>query len=137
MDAQHQNVTRIASAPNSSLRLWSKSQNILPNTHDSISFNRLGSSQTELHLPPSFECDKSAIKSYKLSKKLSQSKGQESNIQKIYAPIENDTKIRQHLHYHLASIFPEDQVRAAMSLHPCETDPQRICATILAMFPNV
>ncbi|XP_058799775.1 probable ribonuclease ZC3H12C isoform X4 [Phymastichus coffea] len=43
---------------------------------------------------------------------------------------------RRHLHYHLSSIFPEEQVQAAMALNPRETDPQKICAAILAMFPN-
>ncbi|XP_043484220.1 probable ribonuclease ZC3H12D isoform X1 [Leptopilina heterotoma] len=43
---------------------------------------------------------------------------------------------RRRLHYHLASIFPEEQVQAAMALHPHETDAQQICAAILAMFPK-
>jgi ribonuclease ZC3H12 len=43
---------------------------------------------------------------------------------------------RRRLHYHLANIFPEEQVQAAMLLHPHETDPQQICAAILAMFPK-
>jgi ribonuclease ZC3H12 len=41
---------------------------------------------------------------------------------------------RNHLHYHLASIFPEDQVQKAMALFPDETNPQKICAAILSMF---
>jgi ribonuclease ZC3H12 len=40
---------------------------------------------------------------------------------------------RCRLHYHLASIFPEDQVRAAMHLYPTETNPKKICALILAL----
>lgn len=44
---------------------------------------------------------------------------------------------RRKLHYHLASIFPEEQVRAALQLYPDETKPQEICAAILAMFPKV
>ncbi|EFN74970.1 hypothetical protein EAG_12558 [Camponotus floridanus] len=43
---------------------------------------------------------------------------------------------RRRLHYHLANIFPEEQVQTVMALHPHETDPQHICATILAMFPK-
>ncbi|KAL0275188.1 UNVERIFIED_CONTAM: hypothetical protein PYX00_003128 [Menopon gallinae] len=41
---------------------------------------------------------------------------------------------RRKIHYHLASIFPEDQVLAALQLYPDETKPQQICAAILAMF---
>lgn len=43
---------------------------------------------------------------------------------------------RRKLHYHLASIFPEEHVVAAMRSLPDETRPQEICAAILAMFPN-
>ncbi|XP_060849724.1 endoribonuclease ZC3H12A-like isoform X1 [Rhopalosiphum padi] len=41
---------------------------------------------------------------------------------------------RQKLYYHLASIFPEEQVSAAMQYYPNETNPQKICAAILNMF---
>lgn len=43
---------------------------------------------------------------------------------------------RRRMHYHLASIFPEEQVRTAMQLYPNETNPQKICAAILALFPS-
>lgn len=43
---------------------------------------------------------------------------------------------RYRLYYHLSSIFPEEQVRAAMDLCPEETNPQKVCAAILAMFPK-
>ncbi|XP_049852810.1 endoribonuclease ZC3H12A-like isoform X1 [Schistocerca gregaria] len=43
---------------------------------------------------------------------------------------------RRRLHYHLASIFPEEQVQKAMQLYPDETNPQKICAAILSMFPK-
>ncbi|RWS27847.1 uncharacterized protein B4U80_00340 [Leptotrombidium deliense] len=43
---------------------------------------------------------------------------------------------RNKLRFHLSSIFPEEQVRAAMDMHPEETNAQKICATILAMFPK-
>lgn len=42
---------------------------------------------------------------------------------------------RYKLYYHLTSIFPEDQVKVAMDRHPEELNPQKICATIIAMFP--
>jgi len=41
---------------------------------------------------------------------------------------------RQKLYYHLSSIFPEEQVSAAMQYYPNETNPQKICAAILNMF---
>ncbi|VVC30976.1 Hypothetical protein CINCED_3A018629 [Cinara cedri] len=41
---------------------------------------------------------------------------------------------RQKLYYHLASIFPEEQVSIAMQCYPNETNPQKICAAILNMF---
>ncbi|CAH1407931.1 unnamed protein product [Nezara viridula] len=43
---------------------------------------------------------------------------------------------RRRLHYHLANIFPEEQVTTAMQLYPTETNPQRICAAILNLFPS-
>lgn len=43
---------------------------------------------------------------------------------------------RRRLHYHLSSIFPEDQVRTAMQLYPNETNPQKICAAILTLYPS-
>ncbi|XP_055602791.1 probable ribonuclease ZC3H12B isoform X2 [Uranotaenia lowii] len=44
---------------------------------------------------------------------------------------------RRRLHYHLASIFPEEQVQAVMQMYPDETNPQKICAAILTMFPKM
>lgn len=43
---------------------------------------------------------------------------------------------RRRLHYHLASLFPEEQVQTVLQLYPNETNPQKICAAILAMFPT-
>lgn len=43
---------------------------------------------------------------------------------------------RRKLHYHLAAIFPEEQVMQAMQMYPDETNPQKICAAILSMFPK-
>nr|CAD7392192.1 unnamed protein product [Timema cristinae] len=48
----------------------------------------------------------------------------------------NPDNARRKLYYHLASIFPEEQVQKAMQIYPDETNPQRICAAILAMFPK-
>ncbi|XP_055692817.1 endoribonuclease ZC3H12A isoform X2 [Lutzomyia longipalpis] len=44
---------------------------------------------------------------------------------------------RRRLHYHLASIFPEEQVKIVMQMYPDETNPQKICAAILNMFPKM
>uniref|UniRef100_A0A182X9H7 C3H1-type domain-containing protein n=1 Tax=Anopheles quadriannulatus TaxID=34691 RepID=A0A182X9H7_ANOQN len=44
---------------------------------------------------------------------------------------------RRRLHYHLASIFPEDQVQTVMQMYPDETNPQTICAAILAMYQKM
>uniref|UniRef100_A0A4Y0ARF5 C3H1-type domain-containing protein n=1 Tax=Anopheles funestus TaxID=62324 RepID=A0A4Y0ARF5_ANOFN len=44
---------------------------------------------------------------------------------------------RRRLHYHLASIFPEDQVQTVMQMYPEETNPQKICAAILAMYQKM
>ncbi|XP_035232757.1 probable ribonuclease ZC3H12B [Stegodyphus dumicola] len=43
---------------------------------------------------------------------------------------------RYRLYFHLASIFPKEQVQAVMDLYPQETNPQKICAAILSMFPK-
>lgn len=44
---------------------------------------------------------------------------------------------RRRLHYHLASIFPEEQVQTVLQMYPDETNPQKICAAILNMFPKL
>ncbi|XP_026746385.1 LOW QUALITY PROTEIN: probable ribonuclease ZC3H12D [Trichoplusia ni] len=41
---------------------------------------------------------------------------------------------RRRMHYHLAGIFPEAQVAAAMAAYPDETDAQTMCAIILARY---
>jgi len=41
---------------------------------------------------------------------------------------------RTRMYYHLAAIFPEDQVRHVMSLYPDETDPSFICRVIVNLF---
>lgn len=43
---------------------------------------------------------------------------------------------RYRLYFHLASIFPKEQVKTVMELYPQETNPQKICAAILTMFPK-
>jgi ribonuclease ZC3H12 len=41
---------------------------------------------------------------------------------------------RTRMYYHLAAIFPEEQVRHVMSLYPEETDPSFICRVIVNLF---
>lgn len=41
---------------------------------------------------------------------------------------------RRCMHFHLAGIFPEAQVAEAMATYPEETDPQTMCAIILARY---
>ncbi|XP_051173804.1 probable ribonuclease ZC3H12C isoform X2 [Leptopilina boulardi] len=104
----HQHVTRIASAPDS-YRAWPPCGNLAaPLTQ----VPRLGASDPQLNLLPS-------ASPWDVATKTTQT---------------HDA--RRRLHYHLASIFPEEQVQAAMALHPHETDAQQICAAILAMFPK-
>ncbi|KAI4483046.1 hypothetical protein M0804_008101 [Polistes exclamans] len=108
----HQHVTRIASAPDS-YRAWPpRGTNLI--TPSRVS--RLGTSDPQLNLLPS------------PSSPATNLHGGAWNTQTQDA--------RRHLHYHLANIFPEEQVQAAMAMNPHETDPQQICATILAMFPK-
>ncbi|XP_015181456.1 PREDICTED: ribonuclease ZC3H12A-like isoform X2 [Polistes dominula] len=108
----HQHVTRIASAPDS-YRAWPpRSTNLV--TPSRVS--RLGTSDPQLNLLPSPSSVSTNLH------------GGVWNTQTQDA--------RRHLHYHLANIFPEEQVQAAMAMNPHETDPQQICATILAMFPK-
>ncbi|XP_024945458.1 probable ribonuclease ZC3H12D isoform X2 [Cephus cinctus] len=106
----HQHVTRIASAPDS-YRAWPPRGTNLPAPSR---VQRLGASDPQLNLLPSPPS----------APGLHASWGTQAQ------------DARRRLHYHLANIFPEEQVQAAMALHPHETDPQQICAAILAMFPK-
>ncbi|XP_028048691.1 probable ribonuclease ZC3H12D isoform X3 [Monomorium pharaonis] len=102
----HQHVMRIASAPDS-YRAWpSRGTALIPPSR----VQRLGTSDPQLNLLPSTS---------------------------LHMPWDTQTQdVRRRLHYHLANIFPQEQVQAVMALHPHETDPQYICAAILAMFPK-
>ncbi|KAJ8673619.1 hypothetical protein QAD02_004881 [Eretmocerus hayati] len=116
---RHQHVTRIASAPDSNTRGWpptrsinaSQSQQLQQNQHRQL--HRLNASDSQLN--------DTAISSLWPNNSHQQQHQQEA---------------RRHLYYHLANVFPEEQVRAAMNLHPHETDPQQICAAILSMYPK-
>ncbi|XP_066603106.1 probable ribonuclease ZC3H12D [Prorops nasuta] len=107
----HQHVTRIASAPDS-YRAWppvSTTGLVAPSRAQ-----RLGASDPQLNLLPS-----------------------PPSSAALHSPWGTQAQdARRRLHYHLANIFPEEQVQAAMALNPHETDPQQICAAILSMFPK-
>lgn len=51
------------------------------------------------------------------------------------AKIDPNTEARYKLFFHLAAIFPEEQVRRVMAVMPEETNAQNICAAILALYP--
>ena len=106
----HQHVTRIASAP-VSYQTW-----LLNNSNigsPSESNQRLGVSDPQLNL------DAPALYSSMSSDMLREF-------------LDTRTKI----HYHLANIFPEEHVRAAMLIHPYVTDPIEICVAVLKMHPQ-
>ncbi|XP_032663087.1 probable ribonuclease ZC3H12D isoform X2 [Odontomachus brunneus] len=106
----HQHVTRIASAPDS-YRAWPPCGAALVPPPSRV--QRLGTSDPQLNLLPS------------------------PPSASLHVPWGTQAQdARRRLHYHLANIFPEEQVQAAMAIHPHETDPQQICAAILAMFPK-
>lgn len=46
------------------------------------------------------------------------------------------SEARYKLFFHLAAIFPEDQVRQVMTMMPEETNAQKICAAILSLYPK-
>ncbi|XP_039447753.1 probable ribonuclease ZC3H12C isoform X2 [Culex pipiens pallens] len=116
----HQNVTRIASAPDPS-RPWhtgpppaSSSEphiNLWPPPQNSASSGVIGPPQQQ-----------------------QPTTSQQQQQQQVHQQLQDQ---RRRLHYHLASIFPEDQVQSVMQMYPDETNPQKICAAILAMFPKM
>ncbi|XP_074027618.1 probable ribonuclease ZC3H12C isoform X2 [Leptinotarsa decemlineata] len=108
----HQHVTRIASAPDSySYRPWPPHQHPQHRHMQRIS----SCSDTQLNVwPPAW------------------SQGGSHHL--ASSPVQEDA--RRKLHYHLAAIFPEEQVTQAMQMYPDETNPQKICAAILSMFPK-
>ncbi|CAG9856569.1 unnamed protein product [Phyllotreta striolata] len=106
----HQHVTRIASAPDS-YRPWPPQQHLQHRHMQRIS----SCSDTQLNVWPA-----------------AWSQGGSHHL--ANSSVQEDT--RRKLHYHLAAIFPEEQVSQAMQMYPDETNPQKICAAILSMFPK-
>lgn len=111
----HQNVTRIASAPDPS-RPWHTGP------------PPASSSEPHINLwPPQNSASSGVIGP-------PQSASSQQQQQQVHQQLQDQ---RRRLHYHLASIFPEDQVQTVMQMYPDETNPQKICAAILAMFPKM
>lgn len=111
---QHQSVTRIASAPDSYKNWKQKINNNLTRSPQSIEQITCGISDSQYnkqHFLPSTNS---------------------TNLQNNLSFQET----RNRLQYHLINIFPKEQVQVVMSMYPDEIDPQKICATILAMFPK-
>ncbi|KZC11573.1 PREDICTED: probable ribonuclease ZC3H12D [Dufourea novaeangliae] len=108
----HQHVTRIASAPDS-YQTWQLSNSNMGSGTALGSNQRLGASDPQIS--PIVSPLYSSMRSDMLRELL-------------------DTRTK--IHYHLASIFPEEHVRMAMLLHPFETDPIGICAAVLKMYPQ-
>ncbi|VEN61774.1 unnamed protein product [Callosobruchus maculatus] len=107
----HQHVTRIASAPDS-YRPWPPQQH--PQHRHMQRISSCSDTQLNIWPPPAWS--------------------QSGSIPQLNPTIQEDA--RRKLHYHLAAIFPEEQVTQAMQMYPDETNPQKICAAILSMFPK-
>lgn len=126
----HQNVTRIASAPDPS-RPWHTGP------------PPASSSEPHINLwPPSPQQQQPPPQSQTGGAPGSASTGMigpppPSPSQQVAAHQQQLQDQRCRLHYHLASIFPEEQVQTVMQMYPDETNPQKICAAILAMFPKM
>lgn len=129
----HSNVTRISSAPPASLHYSVPTEY----THGSCSEPQLnlsspaagGGSSTAGGVPPNYPSGSPSPSSmWPMHSPL-------GSASPNYALMpHNIEESRRKLHYHLASIFPEEQVDAAMRCYPNETNPQKICAAILSMF---
>lgn len=138
---EHQNVTRIASAPDSY-------RPVPPQPSSSRHMHRLSSTsdpQINLCVPdPSTLSDPFDSSSWVPAQPPVMYQPGPVRLPNLQPPPQplpqyasySKEEARRKLHYHLASIFPEEQVRAALQLYPDETKPQEICAAILAMFPK-
>lgn len=113
----HQNVTRIASAPDPS-RPWHTGP------------PPASSSEPHINLWPPQNSASSGV----IGPPQPTTTQQQQQQHQVHQQLQDQ---RRRLHYHLASIFPEDQVQTVMQMYPDETNPQKICAAILAMFPKM
>ncbi|XP_019770319.2 endoribonuclease ZC3H12A isoform X1 [Dendroctonus ponderosae] len=110
----HQGVTRIASAPDS----YRSAQNTQAAGWSGLHGPQHGQTPSVGHMHRMSSCSDSQLNVWP---------GQ-------WNPIGSQEDARRKLHYHLAAIFPEEQVIQAMQMYPDETNAQKICAAILAMF---
>ncbi|XP_035773990.1 endoribonuclease ZC3H12A-like isoform X2 [Anopheles albimanus] len=120
----HQHVQRIASAPDS-VRPWHSGPPPASSSEPHINLGWSPSPVPPTGLAPS---NSHSVVSQQ------QHHQQQQQQQQHHQQQQHD---RQRLHYHLASIFPEEQVQTVMQMYPDETNPQKICAAILAMFPKM
>ncbi|XP_064489403.1 probable ribonuclease ZC3H12B isoform X2 [Ornithodoros turicata] len=124
----HPEVTRIASAPDSTRQRCQARMQRLSSTSD-----------TKLNVFPQQGVPLS-IPSYGYTPQWTPAIPPPQGIpiapRVVTSPCEVADDPRYKLYYHLSSIFPEEQVRAAMELYPEETNPQKVCAAILSMFPK-
>ncbi|KFB43761.1 hypothetical protein ZHAS_00011499 [Anopheles sinensis] len=111
----HQHVQRIASAPDS-VRPWG--HNGPP-----------PASSSEPHINLGWSSNPAGAPANNHSQQQQQQQQQQHHQQQQHD--------RRRLHYHLASIFPEEQVQTVMQMYPEETDAQTICAAILTMFKKM
>ncbi|XP_031833193.1 zinc finger CCCH-type containing protein regnase 1 [Nomia melanderi] len=111
----HQHVTRIASAPDSYHAGPSSNSNIGSETTSGLN-QQLGDSDSE-----SDEVFGSRCPLYQL-------------LPSVAVKLLLDE--RKEVQDHLLRIFPKDQVKLAMLLHPFETDPVEFCIFMLKKFPR-
>ncbi|ETN59708.1 putative ribonuclease ZC3H12C [Anopheles darlingi] len=123
----HQHVQRIASAPDS-VRPW---HNGPPPASSSEPHINLGWSPNPVPPTGLTPSNSHSVVSQQ------QHQHQQQHHQQQHQQQQQQQHDRQRLHYHLASIFPEEQVQTVMQMYPDETNPQKICAAILAMFPKM
>uniref|UniRef100_T1JAT3 C3H1-type domain-containing protein n=1 Tax=Strigamia maritima TaxID=126957 RepID=T1JAT3_STRMM len=146
----HPSATRIASAPDSYCQ-WppghghNPSMQRLNSTSDTQLnlFHNLGASSCDVYE----QTDRSRVWSVRMPPtqwSVSQQPIRPSSVpphQMIVGPKQQSSSnaasedVRNQVFFKLSSIFPADQVQAAMMMCPDETNPQKICATILTLFP--
>ncbi|KAF7266647.1 hypothetical protein GWI33_020142 [Rhynchophorus ferrugineus] len=110
----HQCVTRIASAPDS----YRGAQAAQTSGWSGMQAQQPGQNMSARHMHRMSSCSDSQLNVWA---------GQ-------FNSMESQEDARRKLHYHLAALFPEEKVIQVMQMYPDETNPQKICAAILAMY---
>lgn len=134
--SHHQNVTRIASAPDG-YRIWPTNVHYNPNKYIQRSSS---TSDPQLNLCVQV-CENSLIQERNNTPLWPSGQNpsmiwqqQQQPCLSTPTPLNSSSEnVRLKLHYHLAAIFPEEQVQKAMQLYPEETNPEKICAAILTL----